>query len=152
VHILASEKILSSFGPGAIIASREPEVAYRSRGFWIGLPYGAPEEIMAWLYLGGADYMLLHDVMPIPDEEEIFWADPQELHKQIPELEVVADFDIPKPSAYGKHGRLLRFRPLKEKLARYKKQFPWAGTHARVTGASVPGIGDQSGDTNRHEN
>jgi hypothetical protein len=152
VHIMAGEKILPSFGVGAVVASREPEVAYPSQGFWIGLPYGTPEEIVAWLYLGGADYMLLHDVMPIPDEEKIFWSDLQELHKQIPELEVVAEFNLPKPSAYGKHGRLFRFRPRKERLALNKKQFPWAGTHPRVTGASVPGIPNPNGETNRHEN
>ena len=79
VHILASEQILNLSGPGAVIASREPEVVYRSKGFWIGLPYGTPEEIVAWLYLGGADYLLVHDVVPIPDEEKIFWTDPKEL-------------------------------------------------------------------------
>ncbi len=151
VHILASEKILPSFGPGAVIASREPEVVYRSKGFWIGLPYGTPEEIVTWLYLGGADYILVHDVVPIPDEEKIFWTDPKELHEHIPELEVVADFNIAKPSAYGKHGRLLRFRPLREKLALYKAQFPWAGTHPRVTGAWVPDMPGSTGDMNHHE-
>ncbi len=89
-----AEQILKAFGPGAVIASREPEVAYRSKGYWIGLPYGTPEEIVEWLYLGGANYLLLHDVVPIPEEEKIFWTDPKELHKQFPELEVVADFNL----------------------------------------------------------
>ena len=104
-------------------------MAYRSKGFWIGLPHGTPEEIVEWLYLGGANYLVLHDVVPIPEEEKIFWADPNELHKQFPELEVVADFNLLQTSAYGKNGRLLRFRPQSEKFALYKEKFPWAGTH-----------------------
>ena len=127
MHILASEKILESSGFGAVIASREPEVVYRSEGYWIGLPYGTPEEIVAWLYLGGANYLLLHDVAPIPEEEMIFWADSQELQEQIPELEVVADFNLTKTSAYGKHGRLLRFEPQPEKFTIIRKHFPGPG-------------------------
>ena len=122
VHILASEQILKTSGPGAVIASREPEVVYRSGGYWIGLPYGTPEEIVEWLYLGGADYLLLHDVVPIPEEEKIFWAEPEELHKHFPELEVVADFNLNEASAYGKNGRLLRFS------ATTRKTRPLSGT------------------------
>jgi hypothetical protein len=138
VHILASEQIRKTFGYGAVIASREPEVVYRSGGYWIGLPYGSPAEIVEWLYLGGADYLLLHDVVAIPEEEKIFWADPRELHEQFPELEVVADFNLTQTSGYGKHGRLLRFQPQGMKLAHYQEQYPWAGTHPRTTGAWAP--------------
>jgi hypothetical protein len=138
VHILASEQILKTSGPGAVVASREPEVVYRSGGYWIGLPYGTPEEIVEWLYLGGADYLLLHDVVPIPEEEKIFFAEPEELSKRFPELEVVADFNLNEASAYGRNGRLLRFQPQPGKLARYREHYPWAGTHPRVTGAWAP--------------
>jgi hypothetical protein len=138
VHILASEQILKTSGPGAVIASREPEVVYRSGGYWIGLPYGTPEEIVEWLYLGGADYLLLHDVVPIPEEEKIFFAEPEELYKRFSELEVVADFNLNEASAYGRKGRLLRFQPQPGKLARYREHYPWAGTHPRVTGAWAP--------------
>jgi hypothetical protein len=151
VHILASQKIVQTFGPGAVIASREPEVVYRSKGYWIGLPYGTPEEILEWLYLGGANYLFLHDVVPIPEEEKIFWADLEELHRQFPELAVVADFNLPRPSAYGKHGRLLHFQPQPEKLSRYRQQFPWAGTHPRVTGAWAPDGPKQSDDEKGRE-
>ena len=135
MHILASEQIINTFGPGAVIASREPEVAYRSRGYWIGLPHGTSAEIVAWLYLGGANYLLLHDLLSIPEEEQIFWADPKELHEHFPELEVVADFNLPQTSGFGKNGRLLRFWPQSEKFALYKEKFPWAGTHPRTSGA-----------------
>ena len=138
VHALASQKILESSGFGAVIASREPEVVYRSGGYWIGLPYGTPEEMVAWLYLGGANYLLLHDVAPIPEEEIIFWADPQELQEKFPELKVVADFNLTKTSAYGKHGRLLHFEPQPDKFGFYREKFPWAGTHPRTTGAWAP--------------
>ncbi len=138
VHILGSRQILETFGSGAVIASREPEVVYRSGGYWIGLPYGTAEEIVEWLYLGGANYLLLHDVASIPAEEKIFWADPQELQEWFPELEVVADFNLAETSGYGKHGRLLRFQPQPGKFTQYQEQFPWAGTHPRVTGAWAP--------------
>ncbi len=138
VHILASQQILKTFGPGAVIASREPEVVYRSGGYWIGLPYGTAAEIVEWLYLGGANYLLLHDVVPIPEEEKIFWADPKKLHEQFPELEVVSEFNLTQTSGYGKHGRLLRFQPQPVKLAHFREQFPWAGTHPGVTGAWAP--------------
>ena len=123
VHMLASEQIRNTFGPGAVIASREPEVTFRSQGYWIGLPYGTAHETVAWLYVGGADYLLLHDLMAIPEEEKIFWADSKELHEQFPELEVVAEFNLTEASAFGKHGRLLRFRPQAPKLARYRSEF-----------------------------
>jgi hypothetical protein len=138
VHILAGDQIRQTSGPGAIIASREPEVVYRSGGYWIGLPYGTPAEMVAWLYLGGANYLLLHDAVTIPDEEKIFWADPEELQAQFPELEVLADFHLTRTSGYGKNGRLLRFQPLPMKLAQYLREFPWAGTHPRTTGAWAP--------------
>jgi hypothetical protein len=138
VHILGSGEILKNFGPGAVIASREPEVAYRSGGYWIGLPFGTAAEVVAWLYLGGADYLLLNDIAAIPEEEKIFWAPPQELQEQFPELEVVADFHLTASSGYGTNGRLLRFRPQPGELARYREQFPWAGTHPRTTGAWAP--------------
>jgi hypothetical protein len=138
VHILASQQILKTSGSGAVIASREPEVAYRSGGYWIGLPYGTAAEIVAWLYLGGANYLLLHDIVPIPEEENIFWADPKKLPEQFPELEVVSEFNLSKTSGYGKHGRLLRFKPQPDKFVHLREQFPWAGTHPRVTGAWAP--------------
>jgi hypothetical protein len=146
VHILASEQIRKTFGPGAVIASREPEVVFRSGGYWIGLPYGTTEQLVEWLYLGGANYLLLHDLLSVPEEEKIFWADPEELHKQIPELEVVADFTLKEPPAFGKHGRLWRFQPRPEKLAGLREQYPWAGTHPRVTGAWAPDLVKPIGD------
>lgn len=138
VHSWAAAQITANFGPGALIASREPEVVWRSQGYWLGLPYGTPEEMVTWLYLGGADFLLLHDVVPIPAEEEIFWREPQELARSFPELEVVAEFNVSEPSAYGRRGRLLRFRPRPEKMAGLRQQFPWAGTHPRQTGAWAP--------------
>lgn len=138
VHQLAAAEIGAAFGPGAVIASREPELVWRSQGYWIGLPYGSPAEVVTWLYLGGADYLLLHDVVAIPAEERIFWSDPDELAKAWPELTVVADFNLPQISAYGHYGRLLRFRPQAEKLAALRQQFPWAGRHPRWSGAWAP--------------
>ncbi|MGQ9921559.1 MAG: glycosyltransferase family 39 protein [Desulfobacca sp.] len=138
VHAWAAAQIEANFGPGARIASREPEVVWRSQGYWLGLPYGTPEELVTWLYLGGADFLLLHDVVPIPAEEVVFWQEPQELARHFPELEVVAEFSVPMPAAYGRHGRLLRFRPQPEKMAALRQQFPWAGTHPRLTGAWAP--------------
>ena len=111
VHILASQQILKNFGHGAVIASREPEVAYRSGGYWIGLPFGTAAEIVEWLYLGGANYLMFNDIEAIPEEEKIFWAAPKELQEHFPELEVVADFNLTESSGYGKNGRLLRFQP-----------------------------------------
>ena len=103
---------------------------------------------MEWLYLGGADYMLLHDVVPIPEEEKIFWADPKELHKHFPELEVVADFNLTETSAYGKHGRLLRFRPQPGKLASLQGKVslgrnPSPGNRCLGPGHAEVSIGDQ---------
>jgi len=138
VHSWAAAQIGAGFGPGALIASREPEVVWRSQGYWLGLPYGTPEEMLTWLYLGGADFLLLHDVVPIPAEEQIFWQEPQEVARHFPELEVVAEFNVSEPSAYGRRGRLLRFRPRPEKMAALRQQFPWAGTHPRLTGAWAP--------------
>lgn len=145
VHLLAAAQIRQTFGPGAVIAAREPEVAFRSQGYWIGLPYGTTEELVAWLYLGAADFLLLHDLQAIPEDEKIFWADPEELRKHVPELEVVAEFSLPDSPAFGKRGRLLRFHPRPEKFAGYREQFPWAGTHPRVTGAWVPDKSAPSG-------
>ncbi len=138
VHAWAASQITDLFGPGALIASREPEVVWRSQGYWLGLPYGTPEEIVTWLYLGGADFLLFHDVVPIPEEEKIFWGHPQELTGRFPELELAAEFNVPAVSAYGRHGRLFRFRPRPEKLAALRQEFPWAGTHPRRTGAWAP--------------
>ncbi len=138
VHSWAAAQISAQFGPGALIASREPEVVWRSQGYWLGLPYGTPEEMLTWLYLGNADFLLLHDAVPIPEEEQIFWREPQELARHIPELELVAEFNVPEASAYGRRGRLLRFRPRPEKVAALRQQFPWTGTHPRLTGAWAP--------------
>ena len=38
---LAADYILRTQGPGAVVSSREPEAAYRCRGFWIAQPDGS---------------------------------------------------------------------------------------------------------------
>jgi hypothetical protein len=91
--------------------------------------------MVTWLYLGRADFLLLHDLTPIPAEEQVFWGDPQELIQIWPELELVAEFHCFQPSAYGRHGRLWRFRPNPATLAAVQQQFPWAGSHPSLTGA-----------------
>ena len=150
VHQLAADQIIKSHGFSAVISSREPEVAYRASGYWIALPNGTAEEMVTWLYLGGADYLFLQDGAPIPEQEKIFWADPVILQDKFPELKLVADFNLIESPAYGRRGRLYRFEPNPAKFEKYREQFPWAGTHPRVSGAWAPDL--QRPACNQYEN
>ncbi len=133
IHTLAAEFLLKTFGPGAVISSREAEVAYRAQAYWIGQPQGNPADLVEWLYLGGADYLLFHDKYSQTPDQQILWADPARLHLAIPELELVAEFTSPRNQTYGRHARLFRFHPDQSRFRDYKRRYPWAGTHPRET-------------------
>jgi hypothetical protein len=140
-HQLAAEYILKTSGPGAVISSKEPEVVYRSRGFWISQPEGTSADLMEWLYLGKADYLLLRRNPATDEVQRVLWADPAVIKDHYPELELVADFNpVPNP-AYGKWARLFRFHPQPSKFAQYRERYPWAGTHPRETFS--PGVNRQ---------
>ena len=118
-------------------------MAYRAGGFWIGQPNADANQLMEWLYLGGAEFFLIHDKYGIGPEQEIFWSAPEKIERSFPELKLVASFDGVKNVAYGHQARLFRFTPNPEKLAQYRQKYPWAGTHPREAGAvavSLPAL------------
>jgi len=133
LYQLSSEYILKHHGPGAVISSRHMEVVYRSRGLAIGLPEGNAAELVEWLYLGGADYLLFTSKYPRTSAQKFFWGDPDEIQRQYPELKLVAEFHSDN-RAYPQHGRLFRFHPDPARLAKYQEQYPWAGTPPRAPG------------------
>ncbi|HSO71561.1 MAG TPA: hypothetical protein VLR91_02810, partial [Thermodesulfobacteriota bacterium] len=135
IHQLAASHILVNSGKGTVISSREAEVAYRAGGFWIGQPNADANQLLEWLYLGGADFFLIHDKYGIGSEQEIFWSTPGKIERTIPELKLVASFDGVKNVAYGHQARLFRFTSNPEKLAQYRQKYPWAGTHPGEAGA-----------------
>ncbi len=92
-------------------------------------------QLLEWLYLGGADFFLIHDKYGIGPEQKIFWAAPEEIQHLFPELKLVATFEGLKNTAYGQKARLFRFTPNPQKLAEYRQKYPWAGTHPREAGA-----------------
>ena len=85
---------------------------------------------MEWLYLGQADYLLLHNKMPVEAGQKILW-ETRPKSKQFPELELAAEFKSVPNETYGSWARLYRFHPQPEKLARLEEKYPWAGTHPR---------------------
>jgi hypothetical protein len=135
LHQLAADYIVKHYGSSAVISSREAEVAYRAGGYWIGQPNADGMQLLEWLYLGGADFFLIHDKYGIGPEQNIFWAAPEEIQHLFPELKLVATFEGLKNTAYGQKARLFRFTPNPRKLAEYRQKYPWAGTHPREAGA-----------------
>lgn len=137
-HQWASAEILKHSGPGAVISAVFPQVAYRSRGFWIHFPAGTAVEQVEWLYLGKADYLLIDDSCSTITEPNIFWEPIEIISQQFPELKLVAEFTNLENKTYRTKARLFRFIPDLKKFAALKTKYPWAGTHPRTTGAWAP--------------
>ncbi len=137
-HALAAAWLLQTTGPGQVLSSREAEVAYRAQAYWIGQPQGSPAELVEWLYLGGADYLLWTDKHPETSAQRIFWADPGILRQAHPELELLAEFTAPHNQTYGRRARLFRFQADPARFQAYQQQYPWAGTHPRATFETPP--------------
>ena len=140
-HQLAAELILRQYGPEAIISSFGPEVAYKAKAFWIGQPNGSPEDQVEWLYLGGANYLLIDNSFQTTQSHNIFWDDSEDIHRRFPELNLVGEFSEIANKTYGNKARLFRFQPQPEKFAALKAKYPWAGTHPRDVEA-MPGQSD----------
>jgi hypothetical protein len=140
IHQLAADYILGHSGRLAIISAREAEVAYRAEGYWIGQPNADATNLLEWLYLGGADFFLVHDKYGIGPEQEILWASPEVIQQTFPELRLAASFDKVKNTTYGQKARLFRFTPDPRKLAEYRRLYPWAATHPREAGAAAVGV------------
>lgn len=137
-HTQAADFLLQTVGPGQVLSSREAEAAYRAQAYWIGQPQGSPAELVEWLYLGGADYLLWTDKHPETLEQQIFWAKPDDLQRVHPELELLAEFTSPYNQTYGRRARLFRFHPDPARFQAYKQHYPWAGTHPRETFKTQP--------------
>jgi|GEM_PF-4824300 len=138
LYQLSSEYILKNFGPGAVISSRHLEIVYRSRGLAIGLPEGDAAEIIEWLYLGGADFLLFTNKFPRTSAQDVFWGDPGQISRLYPELELVAEFHA-ENRVYPQHGRLFRFRPDPVHFSRLQERYPWAGRRPTAPGSlAVP--------------
>jgi hypothetical protein len=125
ISVWASQEILQNYGPGAVISSTS-EVAYLSQGRWIGLPRGSFEDVMEWLYLGNADFLLLSSDSPRAEFSNALGADPAALQLQYPELRLMGEYDTEHKGAKLK-ARLFRFQPQPEKLAALQQQYSWAG-------------------------
>jgi hypothetical protein len=135
IHQLAAEFILKNYGQRDIISSVEAEVAYRAGGYWIGQPNADAQKVVEWLYLGAADFLLITDRHGLEGGREMLWSAPEVVEQTFPELKLVASFQGVQNLAYGRQARLFRFSPSSEKLAAYRRQYPWAGTHPREVGA-----------------
>jgi hypothetical protein len=136
-HQLAAAYILKNFGKDAIISSSEAEVAYRAGGYWIGQPNTEARNVLEWLYLGKADFLLIRDKKTSEGGREIFWSDPEVVEQTFPELTLVASFDGMKNVTYGHEARLFRFTPNPQKMAAYRRIYPWAGTPPWEAGAAA---------------
>ncbi len=136
LYQLASDYILKTHGPGAVISAYHFEMVYRCRGLLIGQPEGTPAELVEWLYLGGADYLFFTNKYPRTEAQPFFWGDPKLIRQRYPELELVAEFQSANP-VYPRRGRLFRFHPDPLKMAKYKEQYPWAGTRPRPYGSKL---------------
>ena len=134
-HKLAADYILANFGKGAVISSGEAEVAYLAGAYWIGQPNTKAENLLEWLYLGGADFLLINDRYGVGGGREIFWSTPEKVEQAFPELKLLASFEGVKNFAYGHKARLFRFTPDPKKFLEYQQKFPWAGTHPGAAGA-----------------
>ena len=128
VHQVAAAEILKNFGPNAIISSVQAEVAYRAGGYWIGQPNTDAKNLLEWLYLGNGDFLLINDRYGLGEGREILWSAPEEVEKTFPELKLVAGFEGLKNAAHGHKARLFRFTPNPQKMAEYRRIYPWAGT------------------------
>ena len=134
VYQLAGEYLMEHHGPGAVISSRQVEVVYRCQGGAIGVPEGSPADIMEWLYLGKADYLLFINRYPRTEAQQFFWGDPDLIRQQYPELELLTEFHS-ENSNYPQHARLFRFHPQAATFEQYRAKYPWAGTPPRPPGA-----------------
>jgi hypothetical protein len=128
---LAAEFILKEYGPQAIVSSFGPEVAYKAKAFWIGQPNGSTDDQVEWLYLGGANYLLIDNSFQTTQSHNIFWDNVDDIRKRFPELNLVGEFSELANKTYGSKARLFRFQPQPEKFAALKAKYPWAGTHPR---------------------
>ena len=135
IHTLAADYMVTNFGKGAVISSGEAEVAYRAGAYWIGQPNTKAENLVEWLYLGGADFLLINDRYGVGGGREIFWSAPEKVEQAFPELTLVASFEGVKNFTYGHKARLFRFTPDPKKFLEYRIKYPWAGTHPREAGA-----------------
>lgn len=142
IHQLAADYILRDYSKAAVISSREAEVAYRAGGYWIGQPNADAGQLLEWLYLGGADFFLVHDKHGISPGHEILWASPEEIHRTLPELRLAATLENVKNFTYGHKARLFRFTPSPQKQEEYRQMYPWAGTHPREAGAAAIPVGN----------
>ena len=131
---MAADYILTNFGKGAVISSVEAEVAYRAAAYWIGQPNTEAKNILEWLYLGGADFLLINDRYGVAGGREIFWSAPEKIEQAFPELKLEASFEGVKNFDYGHKARLFRFTPDPKKFIEYQQKYPWAGTHPRDCG------------------
>ncbi len=133
---MAATYIVAHYGNMAVISSREAEVAYRAGGYWIGQPNADAPQLLEWLYLGGADFFLVHDKYGIGPGQEILWASSEVVQQTFPELTLLTSFEGVKNATYGHKARLFRFTPNPQKLAEYRRIYPWAGTHPRNADAT----------------